>query len=91
MDAGRLPRALAAGVSSLLGHTSSAYCYPRRADLAKCAWEARNVRRRSLAMARAASGEQDIEALAAVVVGCEALRSNLLKSLILLPETADVR
>jgi Fusaric acid resistance protein family len=87
----RLPHALAAGVSSLLGRISSAYRYPRRTSLTKCAWEARNLRRRSLAMARAASDAKEIEALAEVFAGCEALRSNLLKSLILIPRTSDVR
>jgi hypothetical protein len=87
----RLPRALAAGVSNLLGRISSAYRYPCRTSLTKCAWEARNLRRRSLAMARAASNAKEIEALAEILAGCEALRSNLLKSLILIPRTSDVR
>jgi hypothetical protein len=51
-----------AGVSSLLGRISSAYRYPRPTSLAKCAWEARYLRRRLLTMARAASDPKEIEA-----------------------------
>jgi uncharacterized membrane protein YccC len=87
----RLPPAMAADISSLLGHISWAYLHPCRASLTKSAWEARALRRRSLAMARAASDPEETEALAAVLVGCEALRSTLRKTLILLPETSDVR
>jgi uncharacterized membrane protein YccC len=87
----RLRPAMAADISSLLGHISWAYLHPCRASLTKSAWEARALRRRSLAMARAASDPKETEALAAVLVGCEALRSTLRKTLFLLMETSDVR
>ena len=91
IGADRLPPAMAAGISSLLGHISWAYLHPCRASLTKSAWEARALRRRSLAMARAANDPEETEALATILVRCEALRSNLPKALILLRETSDVR
>jgi hypothetical protein len=91
IGADRLPPAMVASISSLLGHISWACLHPCRASLTKSAWEARVLRCRSLAMARAASDAEETEALAAVLVGCEALRFNLRKALILLRETSDVR
>ena len=82
---------IAPQVSSLLGGISRTYLKPSSASLTRSAWAARSLCRRSLAMARTASKSKETEALAAVVVGCEALRSDLLKARMLLPEKSDVR
>jgi uncharacterized membrane protein YccC len=89
--ANRLAPGIAPEVSSLLGGISRTYLKPSSASLTRSAWAARSLCRRSLAMARAASKSKETEALAAVVVGCEALRSDLLKARMLLPEKSDVR
>jgi hypothetical protein len=91
IDADQVAPGIAAEVSSLLGHISRAYLHPSRASLIKSAWEARALRRRLLATACAASDPEQTEALAAVLFGCEALRSDLVKALILSRETSDVR
>jgi len=91
IGADQLAPGIAAEVSSLLGHISWAYLHPSRASLIKAAWEARALRRRALAMARAVSDPEQTEALANVLVGCEMLRSDLVKELILLRETSNVR
>jgi uncharacterized membrane protein YccC len=87
----RLAPGIAAEVSSLLGRISRAYLHPSRAGLLKSAWEARTLRQRSLATARAAKDPEQIDALADVLAGCEALRSGLVKALVHLQEMSDVR
>jgi hypothetical protein len=64
---------------------------PSRRRTVQTAWNARELRRRALAIARGAEDERETEALAATVAGCERLRSSLLKAPVLLREVPDVR
>jgi uncharacterized membrane protein YccC len=91
ISADRLAPGIAAGVSSLLGRISRAYLHPSRASLLGSAWEARTLRHRSLATARAVKDPEQIDALADVLVSCEVLRSGLVQALIHLREMSDVR
>jgi uncharacterized membrane protein YccC len=88
---GRLPAAMVAGTSRLLTLASTAFLHPSRRRLVETAWEARTLRRRALALARAAESEHDSDAFAATLAGCEVLRSRLLKVPLLLREVPDVR
>jgi uncharacterized membrane protein YccC len=88
---GRLPAGMVAGISRLLTLASTAFLHPSRRRLVETAWEARTLRRRALALTRAAESEHDSDALAAALVGCEVLRSRLLKVPLLLREVPDVR
>ncbi len=89
-EADRLAPRIADDVASLLGGVSKIYHRPCWAGLTKRAWQARVLCRRSLAMARAAEDPRATQALAAVVVACEALRCSLLKARKLLPEKSYV-
>jgi hypothetical protein len=91
IGADRLAPKIAAEVSSLLGRISRAYLHPSRARFLRSAWEARALRHRSLAAARAAKDPEQIDALAEVLAGCETLRSGLVKPLMQLREISDVR
>jgi uncharacterized membrane protein YccC len=87
----RTGRGIAAALESLMARISLVFSRPSRASLIKGAWEARALRRRSLAMARAANGGEELELLATVVSATESLRSNLLKARVLVRDNADVR
>jgi uncharacterized membrane protein YccC len=87
---GRLPAGMVAGISRLLTLASTAFLHPSRRRLVETAWEARTLRRRALALTRAAESEHDSDALAAALAGCEVLRSRLLKVPLLLREVPDV-
>jgi uncharacterized membrane protein YccC len=67
-------------VFELLDDLSGTYRQPSRANLVSTAWKARALRRRSLAMARDAGETPTIAALIDVIVGCEVLRSELLRT-----------
>ena len=88
---GRLPSGMIAELSSLLDGLSRTYADPSRANLTASAWKARTLRRRSLATARGLSTSEEIDAVNEVVVGCEMLRSNLLRTWTLVQETYNVR
>lgn len=87
---GRLPPGIIAGLSSLLDGLSQTYTDPSRTNLTTSAWKARALRRRSLAMARGASASDEIDAINEVIVGCEMLRSNLLRTRTLMQDTCNV-
>ena len=89
ISADRLAPESAAAVSRLFANISQTYLNPSRASLTRSAWEARAICRRSLFMARSASNSNETNALAEVLVGCEALRSNLLKARMFLSEKSD--
>lgn len=88
---GRLPPAMTSGISRLLADASVSFFRPSRRRTVQTVWNARELRRQALAIARGAEDEREIEALAATVAGCEVLRSSLLKAPLLLREVADVR
>jgi uncharacterized membrane protein YccC len=88
---GRLPPAMTSGISRLLADASVSFFRPSRRRTVQTAWNARELRRQALAIARGAEDERETEALAATVAGCEVLRSSLLKAPLLLREVADVR
>ena len=90
IGADRLAPGIAAEVSRLLASISRTCLNPSRASLTRSAWEARALCRRSLVMARSASNSHETDALAEILVGCEALRSDLLKARMFLPEESDV-
>ena len=96
----RLKAAIAAGQpaceiavegSSLLRRISWTYVNPTRARCITSAWQARALRRRALAAARATTGTKEVEMLGAVVAASEVLRSRILEASLFMPETADVR
>jgi uncharacterized membrane protein YccC len=88
---GRLPAAMAAEISRLLTHAAAGFLHPSRRRIVKTAWDARALRRRALALARSVEDDQESEALAAALAGCEVLRASLLKAPLLLREVPDVR
>jgi uncharacterized membrane protein YccC len=88
---GRLPAAMTSGISRLLTAASVGFLHPSRRRIVKTAWDARALRRRALALARSVEDDQESEALAAALAGCEVLRSSLLKAPLLLREVPDVR
>ena len=88
---GLLPPAMSSEISRLLTRASAGFLHPSRARVVQTAWDARALRRRALALARATKDEQESEALVATLVGCESLRSSLLKAPQLLRDAPDVR
>ena len=85
----RLPLKIYTEVSTLLKGLSRTCLHPSWPGFTKSAWEARVVARHSLVKARTASDPAETDVLAEVVIGCETLRSNLLKGRLLLPENED--
>jgi uncharacterized membrane protein YccC len=90
MATGHLPPGTVRELSSLLHALSRTYADPSRTSLTASAWKARALSRRSLETARGASASDEIDAINGVVVGCETLRSNLLRTRKLVQETCDV-
>jgi hypothetical protein len=82
---------MTSGISRLLTAASTGFLHPSRRRIVKTAWDARALRRRALALARSVEDDQESEALAAALAGCEVLRSSLLKAPLLLREVPDVR
>jgi hypothetical protein len=80
-----------AELSSLLDGLSRTYADPSRTKFTTSAWKARALHRRSLLTARGSSASEEINAINEVIVGCEMLRSNLLRTWTLLQETYNVR
>jgi uncharacterized membrane protein YccC len=88
---GRLSAAMTSGISRLLTAASAGFLHPSPRRIVKAAWDARALRRQALALARSAADEQESEALAAALAGCELLRSSLLKAPLLVREVPDAR
>src|SRR6516165_6408241 len=88
---GRLPLGMIAELSSLLDGLSRSYADPSGTKFTTSAWKARALHRRSLVTARGSSASEEINAINEVIVGCEMLRSNLLRARMLAQETYNVR
>ena len=87
----RLPPGIIAELSRLLDRIARTYADPSQKKFTTSAWEARALHRRSLATARGSSANEEINAINEVIVGCEMLRSNLLRTWTVLQETYNVR
>jgi uncharacterized membrane protein YccC len=87
----RLTPEITADLSVLLKRIAKTPFRQGRASFTRSAWEARLLRHRALALARATENAEDIDVLGTVVVGCETLRSGLLKARLLVPDNSDVR
>jgi len=87
----QLAPTIATDLSMLLQRISRTSLRHGRASLTRYAWEARLLKRRALSLARTATNADDIGVLGTVVVGCETLRSGLLKARLLVQENSDVR
>jgi hypothetical protein len=81
---------ISAEISKLLAGLSRVYLSPSRVCLTRSAWDARAASWRVLAEARAEDKSTDSEALLDFAVGCEVLRSNLLKMQLLMREERNV-
>jgi uncharacterized membrane protein YccC len=90
-SADRLTPEIAADLSVLLKRIAKTPFRQGRASFTRIAWEAHLLRHRALALARATENAEDIDVLGTVVVGCETLRSGLLKARLLVPDNSDVR
>ena len=88
---GRLPLGMIAELSSLLDGLSRSYADPSGTKFTTSAWKALALHRRSLVTARGSSASEEINAINEVIVGCEMLRSNLLRARMLAQETYNVR
>jgi uncharacterized membrane protein YccC len=86
-----LPPRIKHEIEMLLGRVSETLARPSRAGLVKRAWEARGARTRLLKEARTTNKIQEAIALGRALVGCESLRTNLLKARVLLNGAHDVR
>ena len=87
--ANRLPHGIVAALSSLLDSVSRTYADPSQTNLVASAWEARALCRRLRMLLRAASN--DVDAINDVILGCETLRSNLLRTMMLMREAGNVQ
>ena len=87
----QLAPTIATDLSMLLRRISRTSPRHGRASFTRYAWEARLLKRRALSVARTATSADDISVLGTVVVGCEILRSGLLKARLLVQENSDVR
>jgi uncharacterized membrane protein YccC len=88
---GTLPLRIKHEIVMLLGCVSETFAAPSRAGLVKQAWDARGLRIRILKEARAADNIREITALGRALVGCERLRSSLLRSCVFLSEGHHAR
>jgi uncharacterized membrane protein YccC len=88
---GTLPPRIKHEIVMLLGRVSETFAAPSRAGLVKQAWDARGLRIRILKEARAADKIREITSLGRALVGCERLRSSLLKSRVFLSEGHHAR
>jgi hypothetical protein len=88
---GALPPRIKHEIVMLLGRVSETFATPSRAGLVKQAWDARGLRIRILKEARAAEKIREITALGRALIGCERLRSSLLRSCVLLSEGHHAR
>jgi uncharacterized membrane protein YccC len=88
---GTLPPRIKHEIVLLLGRVSETFATPSRAGLIKHAWDARGLRIRILQEARSADKIREATALGRALVGCERLRSSLLKSRVFLSEGHHAR
>jgi uncharacterized membrane protein YccC len=86
-----LPSRIKYEIELLLSGVSEAFAFPSRAGFVKQAWEARRVRTHILEEARETTKIKKATALGRALVGCESLRTNLLKARIFLNEVHHVR
>jgi uncharacterized membrane protein YccC len=86
-----LPSRIKHEIEVLLGGVSEAFVFPSRTGFVKQAWEARRVRTHILEEARATNKIKEATALGRALIGCESLRTNLLKARIFLNEVHHVR
>jgi uncharacterized membrane protein YccC len=91
LDADRLAPRIRRQIEILLDRISETFLKPSHTSLTTRAWEARALRCHSLREARASAETAITPTLGSVLVGCEALRFNLLKARILLSEPSDAR
>ena len=77
----------------MLDGLSRTYADPSRTEFTTRAWKARALHRRSLVTARGSSANEEVKvnAINEVIVGCEMLRFELLRSRTLAQETYNVR
>jgi uncharacterized membrane protein YccC len=90
IDASPFALGIAAKGSDLLDQLSRILLHPSPAKFVKGAWAARALRRHALAAARVTNKAEEIEALGNVLVGCETLRSDLMRARVLLQEKRNV-
>jgi uncharacterized membrane protein YccC len=90
IDAGTLAPGIATKGSDLLDQLSRILLHPSPAKFVKAAWAARALRRDALAAARVTNKTEEIEPLGNVLVGSEALRSDLMRARVLLQEERNV-
>jgi uncharacterized membrane protein YccC len=86
-----LPSQIKTEIETLLSRVSEALARPSRAGFVKQAWGARGVRTSILKEARATNNIKEATVLGRALIGCESLRSNLLKARIFLNEVHHVR
>jgi uncharacterized membrane protein YccC len=86
-----LPSQIKTEIETLLSRVSETLARPSRAGLVKQAWGARGVRTSILKEARATNNIKEATVLGRALIGCESLRSNLLKARIFLNEVHHVR
>lgn len=86
-----LPSRIKREIEVLLDGVSEAFAFPSGAGFVKQACEARRIRTHILEEARATNKIKEATALGHALIGCESLRTNLLKARILLNEVHHVR
>ena len=86
-----LPSQIKTEIETLLSRVSETLARPSRAGLVKQAWGARGVRTSILKEARATNKIKEATVLGRALIGCELLRTNLLKARIFLNEVHHVR
>ena len=90
IEAGALAPAIASKGADLLDQLSRILLHPSPTKFVKAAWAARALRRDALAATRVTNKTGEIEALGDVLVGSEALRSDLMRARVLLQEERNV-
>jgi hypothetical protein len=88
---GTLPPRIKHDIAMLLGRVSETFATPSRAGFIKQAWDARDLRMRILKEARSVDNIREITDLGRALVGCERLRSGLLRSRVFLSEGRHAR
>ena len=90
IEAGALAPAIASKGADLLDQLSRILLHPSPTKFVKAAWAARALRRDALAATRVTNKTGEIEALGDVLVGSEALRSDLMRARVLMQEDRNV-
>jgi hypothetical protein len=86
-----LPSQIKTEIETLLSRVSETLARPSRAGLIKQAWDARGVRMSILKEARANNKIKEATVLGRALIGCESLRTNLLRARVFVNEVHDVR